>query len=234
VSSTLHPELRGPSFEDNIDFINKEIAKRKNQWTLNSVNHIDYDDISQEIRLHIYQKWDTYDKTRSLGAWLNILIKNQIKNIVRNTYGNYTRPCLKCKASKDSESSCRIYSIQCSQCPLYANWERSKKNAYGVKMTLPIDDYLNNNNHAYTDEQDIDKAALEIHAKMEKKLKPLEWKLYKYLFIDHLSEAAAARKMGFKSSEKGRSAGYKQIKNITKKIIIKVKKALRKDEIDIL
>ena len=44
-------------FEDRIDIINEELAKRKGRWFLDSVPWIDYDDVAQIIRIHIYQKW---------------------------------------------------------------------------------------------------------------------------------------------------------------------------------
>ena len=68
---------------------------------------------------------------------------------------------------------------------------------------------------------------------MEKILKPHEWKIYSYLYIDYLDELQAAKKMGYKTSEKNRSPGYKQIKNVKKKIIAKVKDLLSDDEVDI-
>ena len=52
-------------------------------------------------------------------------------------------------------------------------------------------------------------------------------------YIDHLSEEQAAKKMGYKTTEKNRSPGYKQIKNLKKSIITKVKKIIANDEVDI-
>ena len=68
---------------------------------------------------------------------------------------------------------------------------------------------------------------------MEELLKPHEWKVYGFLYIDFLDELQAAKKMGYKTSENNKSPGYKQIKNIKKKIIKKVKQILLNDEIDI-
>jgi len=68
---------------------------------------------------------------------------------------------------------------------------------------------------------------------MEEVLKPHEWMIYKYLYIDNLSELEVAKKMGYKTSEKNRSPGYKQIKNVKKRIIARAKKAIEDDEIDI-
>ncbi len=69
---------------------------------------------------------------------------------------------------------------------------------------------------------------------MKAVLKPVEWSVYQHLYIDQKSEEETAKLMGYRTSEKGRQPGYKQIKNIKKSIIVKVKKMLSKDEIDFL
>jgi hypothetical protein len=233
----MSPAL-GPKFEDNISIIDGEIAKRRNLWTLSSIQWMDFDDVAQIIRIHINDKWALYDAQKPLVPWLNKVISHQIKNIVRNIYGNYVRPCLRCAAA-EGENLCKIYTVQCTKCPLFAAWEKGKKRAYEVKLPVPIENHLNNTecglrDEGYTDAQDIDRAAVIIHAKMEKLLKPIEWTAYQLLFIEHLDEEKAAAKMGYKTSENGRCPGYKQIKNLRKAIMEKVKKALRNDEIDII
>ena len=40
------------SFEDKIQEIDQEIAKRRNKWNLNALSWIDFDDISQILRIH--------------------------------------------------------------------------------------------------------------------------------------------------------------------------------------
>ena len=67
---------------------------------------------------------------------------------------------------------------------------------------------------------------------MEKILKPIEWKVYKLLYIEHKSDEEAAKSMGYRTSEKNRIPGYKQIKNNKKSIIEKVRRVLEKGEID--
>ena len=52
------------------------------------------------------------------------------------------------------------------------------------------------------------------------------------IYIDGLSENEAAKKMGYKTTEVNRSPGYKQIKNIQKKILAKAKNFLSKGGID--
>ena len=53
------------------------------------------------------------------------------------------------------------------------------------------------------------------------------------IYIENKSDEEVAKIMGYTTSEKGRSPGYKHIKNIKKSIINKVKKALYKNKIDI-
>ena len=49
-----------------------------------------------------------------------------------------------------------------------------------------------------------------------------------------MSEEDAATLMGYKTNEKNRVPGYKQIKNVKKAIINKVKKMLNDGDIEIL
>ena len=79
----------------------------------------------------------------------------------------------------------------------------------------------------------MDSASGKLHEKMESILKANEWLVYKVLYIDHLTEEQAAKKMGYKTTEKNRSPGYKQIKNLKKSIITKVRKVISNDEVDI-
>ena len=111
-------------FEDCYEEINVEIAKRRHKWNLSALSWLDYDDVSQIIRIHIHKKWHLYDQKKKLSPWINRIISNQIKNLIRNNYGNYVRPCLKCAAA-EGEAGCTIYEKQCSDCPLYKNWEKN-------------------------------------------------------------------------------------------------------------
>ena len=45
-----------PTFEESIDIINSEIQKRKHRWHLTAIAWMDFDDVSQRLRLHIYKK----------------------------------------------------------------------------------------------------------------------------------------------------------------------------------
>lgn len=221
-----------PTFEDSIDCINIEIRKRKVKWNLTALAWLDFEDVSQILRIHIYKKWDQYDSSQPLAPWINRIITNQIKNLVRNNYSSYSRPCLGCAAA-ELEDSCRIFGKQCSDCPIYAKWEKTKKSAYDTKLPVALELHSQEVYSLADNNLDIEKCAEIIHSKMREVLKPIELKVYTLLFMDYKNEAEVAKIMGYKTTEQNRKPGYKQIKNIRKSIIAKVKKHFASGEIDI-
>jgi len=222
---------KAPNFEESIDQINTEIIKRRSKWNLTVLAWMDFEDVAQILRIHIYKKWDLYDSSQPLGPWINRIISNQIKNLIRNNYGNYARPCLRCAAS-EADNSCSIYGSQDSVCPLYSHWEKTKKSAHDAKLPVSLEDHPQEVFSKNSDNTDVERLAEQLHKKMEKVLKPIEWKVYRLLYIEHKSDEEAAKLMGYRTSEKNRIPGYKQIKNIKKSIIEKVRRVLEKGEID--
>jgi DNA-directed RNA polymerase specialized sigma24 family protein len=220
------------SFEDCYETIIKEINKKKYKWTLSSLSWLGWDDISQIILIHIHDKWSQYNQDKPLLPWLNALISNQIKNIVRNNYSNYARPCLKCKAAEPNDG-CKIYETQCSTCPAFEVWEKRRKSAYDVKLPVSIENHTNEVHELSEQHFTLERNIESVHKKMREVLKPLEFKVYEGLFILNESEEALAKRLGYISNEKNRAPGYKQIKNIRKIIILKVKKCMQSGELDI-
>jgi hypothetical protein len=219
-----------PKFEDYLPTIDIEINKRRHKWTLTSLTWMDFDDVAQIIRIHIFKKWHQYDISKPLAPWLNTIIANQIKNLIRNTYSNYSRPCLRCAAAVDA-TGCKIHGEQCSKCPLYAYWLKRKAPAVAIKMPVSIELHSNEVNSMFSDTSDVLRHAEKIHARMKEVLKPIEYQVYEGLFILHEDEMKVAQKLGY-THERGR-ARYKQIKNIRKTIIAKVKECLASGEIDV-
>jgi hypothetical protein len=80
---------------------------------------------------------------------------------------------------------------------------------------------------------DVERAAVKLHEKMKEVLKANELQVYELLYVENLEEEDVAKRMGYKTTEKNRQPGYKQIKNIKKSILVKVKKELDKNGIDI-
>ena len=218
-------------FEDCIDVIDQEISKRRNKWTLTSIAWMDFDDISQILKIHIYKKWHLYDNSKPLAPWLNRIISNQLKNLIRNNYSNYCKPCLKCAAA-EPDSACSIYGNQDDRCPLYKSWVQKKKSAYDVKMALPLEKHKEQINEVQVSPADIELGIFKLNKKLKEILKPNEWIVYEGFYVLNKSEKEIAEQLNFKTTEKNRTPGYKQIKNIQKAILIKAKKILSKNDLD--
>ena len=75
-------------------------------------------------------------------------------------------------------------------------------------------------------EFDFDAVLKRLNTKLKDKLKTNEWIVYENLYLKNKNEQEVAKILGYKTSEKNRSPGYKQIKNIKKSIIEKAKEII--------
>lgn len=226
-----------PTYEEKSEVIDNEIRKRRPRWRLQSLTWFDFDDVSQIMRAHIANKWDQWDPDRPLIPWINKIITNQFKNILRNYYQNFVKPCVGCPFNtsySDTEKSCSFTEskVQDSTCPLYKKWYKSKKNAYGVKLPVSINSLPRSDveNKEGSDVQ-LEIAIQKVHDEMKKTLSEKNYAIYKMLIIDSMSEEDVAKTLGYKTSEKGRKAGYKQIKNLKLKFKKIAQKFLEKKDI---
>ncbi len=231
------------TYEDKSPDIDTEIKKRRGKWFLDSLAWFDFEDVEQIIRAHIYKKWDQWDQRRPLKPWINKIITNQMKNILRNNYSNFVRPCLSCpfaeKVSEDNKSVDKVASLcgftksglQDSTCPLYAKWEKTKKSAYDIKMALTIENHSHEVGSMRDGNFNIEDAQGKLNFYMERQLSPKQFTVYKLLFIENKDEEEVAKIMGYKTSEKGRKAGYKQIKNLKKVFKQKAQEILKTEDV---
>jgi len=214
-------------YEDCHLIIDEELTKRKNSWFLNSVNWIDYEDVCQIIRLHLFNKWHQWEQIRPLKPWLNKIISNQFKNILRNYYTNFAKPCMNCPFNRgNAEEACGFTKSekQDESCPLLAKWLRTKRYAHYVKIAAPMPENEHSIDSSFLEKNDFidfDECIRRIKVKLKKRVNIKQYELFHLLFIENIDEAEAARRVGYKSTEEGRKAGYKQIKN-TKKILRKI------------
>lgn len=205
------------TFEDKIDIICKAINKKRNKWQLNAITWMDFDDVAQIIKLHIYKKWPMWDQTKPLEPWIGRIISNQLKNLIRNNYTNYVRPCLSCPHNLgEDQCSLTANGFQNGSCVLFLKWEKTKKSGYDLKMPLTIE------NHKQEIESCVDNSPFSflsveiLNLEMQKVLTCKQYTAYIMLFLENKDEEDVARYMGYKTSEKNRMIGYKQIKNLKK------------------
>lgn len=221
-----------PTFEESYPIIKEQVEKRRSKWTLTSIPYIDFDDIAQIIYMHIFKKWHLWDWPRPLEPWVSTVASNQISNLIKTHYSNFSRPCLQCSAF-EGENLCSIYTVQCSKCPLYDHWLKTKKVAHDVNIPLPIENHVNEVENNTADSLDVERSSGELHIKIKSLLSPLEWKIYKCLYIEHKTDRETSDSIGYKSNPKGRSSGYKAIAVARKKILIIAKKIIYSGDITI-
>jgi DNA-directed RNA polymerase specialized sigma24 family protein len=219
-------------FEDMYEIIDQVIKKRKNKWKLKAITWFDFEDIEQIIKVHIYKKWHLWDQSRAIEPWVNRIVTNQIRNIIRNNYTSFARPCLSCPFNQNKENDLGLdftcgftpSGKQCNECPLYAKWEKLKKSAYDIKITVSLENHKNYfSNFESVASYNYKEAEKKLHDLMKNHLSDKHFLIYKMFFIDNLSDDQIAKILKFKTSEKGRKAGYKQIKNLKKMLYLKAK-----------
>lgn len=227
------------TYEESYYIVEEELNKRRGKWFLTSLAWIDFDDVKQIISAHIYKKWEQWDQSRPLRPWLNRIISNQLKNILRNYYSNYAKPCLNCPfnqsgITEENEAGLCGFTeskMQCNECPLYAKWEKTKKPAYDIKMAVTIENHTHEIKSNSGSSFEIEEAQKRLNKEMEKILSEKNFQIYTMLFIENMTDEEVAAKLGYKTTETGRKAGYKQIKNLKKQFKARAEKILKTKDI---
>lgn len=222
-----------PSFESKIEIIDSIIEKRRHKWRLFAISWMDFDDVAQELRIHIYKKWHLWDHTKALEPWVNQVVNHQIINKTRNHYSSFAKPCVQC-VHKDGEEGCYFTPSkrQNPECPLYSEWVKKKKRAFDIKLPVSIEHHQNELNERPDVHADLERQITNLRIKVKDHLTETEYKIFVMLYVKHMEENEVAEAMGFKTSEKRRKAGYRQIINYKKSIIQKTKKLLEEEDID--
>lgn len=220
------------TFEDALPTIQKLLRNNKHKWQLKIINWLEWEDIEQIVKIHIFKKFHLYNKQQNFSPWANTIINNQLKNIRRNVYDSYSRPCLRCSFNCGGDScGWTVDNKQDSSCPLFKKWEGSKKYAHDVKLAVSTENHVNEVSEIPENRIDVTKAMKIIHEKIKPELRPGELKVYECLYIQELTEEETCKIMGYTAAENGRSPGYGRISQIKRKIIQKVKKIM--DEVDL-
>ena len=106
--------------------------------------------------------------------------------------------------------------IQDSECKDYKNWEQRKKSAFSLK--IPVSTEHHDHEISSKPQQDFsyENSLRKLNKHMESSLSEIHYKAYCMLFFDKCSEEDVAKFMGYKTNEKKRKAGYRQVKNLKK------------------
>jgi RNA polymerase sigma factor (sigma-70 family) len=207
------------TYEDKIEDLEDLLRRYRSKWQLDALAWLDYDDVCQMIRIHIFNKWHLWDQQRPFKPWAAMIISNQMKNMVRNNYSNFAKPCLKCPHYNGGDSCLFTKSaVQDKECELFAKWQAKKERAYNLKLPLPIEDGLFLGETSLKDAFDYDIAQNRLHKLIMQELNDKHKKIYEMLYIDNFSEEEVAIAFKFKAdSSKRKTTRYKQINNLKKR-----------------
>jgi hypothetical protein len=187
------------AFEDKREDLDQLLLKYRPKWQLSALAWLDYDDVCQIIRLHVY---------------------NQIKNLIRNNYTSFAKPCLRCQYNMGGTLCDWTKSgDQDRTCADFEKWKKKKERAYNIKLPLTLDDGVaTQNTSSIKDQLDYKLSSGRLHELVMTQLSERHKAIYAMLYIEHKDEKEVAKKFGFKGdSTKRKTIRYKQISNLKKK-----------------
>ena len=208
------------AFEDKREDLDQLLVKYRPKWQLSALAWLDYDDVCQIIRLHVYNKWHLWDQSRPFKPWASMIISNQIKNLIRNNYTSFAKPCLRCQYNMGGTLCDWTKSgDQDRTCADFEKWKKKKERAYNIKLPLTLDDGVaTQNTSSIKDQVDYKLSSGKLHELVMKQLSERHKAIYAMLYIEHKDETEVAKKFGFKGdSTKRKTIRYKQISNLKKK-----------------
>lgn len=211
-----------PKYEDFIDKVEEVLKKCQPKWTFTADNALSYEDVCQTVRAHIAKKLDEglYDPSRAFEPWAYAICHNQIKNILKSKWSTYIIPCqsLRC-AAHIPDDGCKIYGTPCAKCPLIAKWQNSKKYACDIKLPVAIENHIQETSSKPDDTIDLLAGYTELNSLLLQRLNKNQLIVYQSVYLSNLSDEDVAKKLGYKTTEKNRFPGYKNISDLKKQII---------------
>lgn len=220
------------SFEDAHDDIEEMLRKFRVKWQLDALAWMDYDDVCQLVRIHIFDKWHLWDQERPLRPWLSTVIGNRIKNLIRDNYTNYAKPCLRCVHFLGGDGCALLTNhVQSEACEEFAKWKKKKERAYNLKLPLPMEECIQINSEA-EEHVNFDKSEIRLHEEVLKRLPEKQQIIYRMLYMEGKTNSEVARRFGFKADMDNRkTARYKHINNLRKKFYELAKQVVREGDI---
>jgi DNA-directed RNA polymerase specialized sigma24 family protein len=215
------------------------LSSKRSFWNLSALSHIDYDDISQEIRLHIHSQFGMWDQSLPFGPWAAAVVNNQISNLKEKYYGRFAPPCRKCKYDL-GENRCEFTSCgqKTDECQKLRDWRAGKEASYRLILAESTDTCVKNDHHyeqkvkiAAESNPDYEKAGDRLHELVMKGLNPISQKIYRLLFIEGKTDKEVSDEMGYRTSENGKKPGYRRISGMKKILIKRAKKIMRDHDV---
>ncbi len=225
------------AFELRVPELRKILSKRKGGWTLST---LDWEDVEIMLLTRLWHKFHLYDAEKGpLENWANTVISRAMYNLLRDNLFCYQRPCV---ASGPAGGLCvfnqggdrcgfTTSGAQCSECPLYAKWQRKKESQYNIKASLPIEFHAQEVHNLQEDFFDIEAAKLVIDKKMIEQLDKVEGKIYVLLFVEHKSIEEVGKIMRYKKQRGSKISGYQVLKKLCTKFKEMAREIIQREEL---
>lgn len=188
-----------PPIEKLLPFVQHEINQKRRSWTLTTMS---FEDASQEVMIRVWKQYEKglFDPTKApFQHWLNRLITNAFKNLLRDNLLRWQRPCIRdggCVYNLgDGHCSFTKSGNQCEECPLFKEWKQKKESEYNIKASVALEHHSQEVHSIQSDFADIEGAKKIIDAKMLAELGRWERIVYRLLYIDNLTPIQASEQL---------------------------------------
>ena len=214
---------RDALFESKYEVILQALKTRRHKWRLSSLSYMNYDDVTQIILLHFYNKIHLYDHSKPFINWCQKTISNRMINIGRDNYGYLAPPCNKCPYN-EGDNRCGFTSDQTKNgsCPAYSKWEKSKKVGYQLKFAQSLDhpDFIEQRVNAI-EVSDLETRKEKMIEDFYKTLDEQSLIVFKYIFLGDKTDKEINKEHGLSLND---------IKKIKATIVSQARRYLENDE----
>lgn len=221
-----------PPFETLIKQVEAQIDKRRGSWKLTAVA---WEDVRQMIMTRAWVQYPLFHPEKGeFSHWLSRLITNAMTNILRDNHGIYSKPCILGCVFNTGDSTCSKTRSgrQCSECPIYRDWEKRKLDHFNVKQTLPLETHEQEVNSIQGDFLDMEGAKTVIDEKIRLKLTRQEWRIYRLIYIQGKTEHEAGKALGYKRKPGSKLApGYLTLLNARHKFVVLAKQIIEDENL---
>lgn len=223
------------SFNDCYSRIEPVVEKWRAKWFFKASIIKDFDDVKTEILTHIYKKWDLYDQSRPVENWAAQITHNKFTNELRDSYMGTASPCNACKFNEGSKLCVKFGKTENMECNFFHEWYYKKRYKHEARMPYSSDDpnHPTSVSEMPNESVDVEPDIPIFHERIKPRLTDSEWRIYKCIYIDNLSDEETADILDLKSNEAGKTKGYKRIREVKKILVKKGREMIMKEGVRI-
>lgn len=185
-----------PTFEEAYPQIKKIVWSRKGAWTYISL--MEWQDVSAILIERVWTKWETFKPDKGpLENWVNTVVTRALLNLRRDLLLRWSRPCLKGCTHNLGGDSCEVTKsrTQCAECPLYADWEKTRKHQFNIKSTVALENHSQEVSNMPHESFDVEAMKTLVDGQMKANLTTWEYRVYHSLYVRHLKPAKVSEEL---------------------------------------